>query len=84
MPGAVSGIVKFVDRNRGVILTTQGEIEFTNMSDSMKIDDLRERYRMNDRVALFVDYRADINKCYAHTVSPEYDLINCQCHCRIR
>ncbi len=39
MPGAISGIVKFVDRNQGIILTKQGEIEFTNMSDSLKVLD---------------------------------------------
>jgi hypothetical protein len=37
MPGAVSGVVKSVDRNKGIIVTKYGNIEFTNTSDSLKV-----------------------------------------------
>lgn len=38
MPGAISGIIESVNRNSGIILTNeQGNIEFTNTSDSLKV-----------------------------------------------
>jgi hypothetical protein len=38
MPGAITGTIKSIDANEGIIYTERSEIYFTNESDALKVN----------------------------------------------